>query len=100
MFRKRPSELAPDDIERAMSEQVQEGSQVEFKRTLSSKGGAGDPWVSGRDQVGEFARNKLVEEVIAFANAYGGWLLVGIEETRISPLALARSCRYGLYRAC
>jgi hypothetical protein len=85
MFGKRPSELTPDDIDRVVSEQVQEGSQVECKGTLPAKGSAVDPWVSGRDHVGEFARNKLVEEVIAFANAYGGWLLVGIEETREKP---------------
>jgi Putative DNA-binding domain len=85
MFGKRPSELTPEDISRVVSEQVQEGSQIEFKGTLPAKGSAEDPWVAGRDQVGEFARNKLVEEVIAFANAYGGWLLVGIEETREKP---------------
>jgi hypothetical protein len=85
MFGKRASELTPEDIDRVVSEQVQEGSQVEFKGTLPAKGSAVDPWVSGKGQVGEFARNKLVEEVIAFANAHGGWVLVGVEETREKP---------------
>jgi Schlafen, AlbA_2 len=97
MFGKLPSELTPEDIDRVRSEQVQEGSQVEFKETLPAKGAAVDPWVSGKDQVGDFARNKLVEEVIAFANAYGGWLLVGIQETsekpaRASAVAPIRDC--------
>ena len=95
MFGKRPSELTPEDINRVVSEQVQEGSQIEFKGTLPAKGSAADPWVSGKDEVGEFARNKLVEEVIAFANAHGGWLLLGIDETqRPSPPGRAQSCRY------
>jgi hypothetical protein len=97
MFGKLPSELTPEDIDRVVSEQVQEGSQVEFKRTLQGKGSEEDPWVSGRAQVGDTARNKLVEEVIAFANAYGGWLLVGIDQTREKP---ARADRVVPIRGC
>jgi hypothetical protein len=85
MFGKRPSELTFEDMNRVVSEQVQEGSQVEFKGALPAKGSAVDPWVLGKDQVGEFARNKLVEEVIAFANAYGGWLFLGVDETSTKP---------------
>jgi hypothetical protein len=85
MWGKRPSDLKPDDIDRIVSEQVQEGSQVELKGTLPAKGSAVDPWISGKDDVGEFARNKLVEEVIAFANGHGGWLVVGVQETSTKP---------------
>jgi predicted HTH transcriptional regulator len=84
MFGKRPSELTSEDIDRLISEQVQEGSQVELKRTLQSNDGD-DPWVSGQNEVGTRARNKLVEEVIAFANAYGGWLFLGVDETSTKP---------------
>ena len=84
MFGKRPSELTPDDIQRAIDEQVQEGSQVEFKEQLPAKKGD-DPWLTGRGRVGDYARNQMVEEVIAFANAHGGWLLLGVQETSSKP---------------
>ena len=44
-----------------------------------------DPWITGADRVGEYVRNELVAEVIGFANAYGGDLVVGIEETNVTP---------------
>ncbi len=69
VFGKLPSELTPEDIDRVRSEQMLEGSQVEFKETLRAKGSAVDRWVSGKDQVEDFARNELVEEKRARANA-------------------------------
>ena len=70
MFGKRPSEWTQDDVRRVVAEQIQEDAQVEFKGTLQANKGKVDPWVAGKDRVGEFARNKLIEEVIAFANTY------------------------------
>lgn len=35
--------------------------------------------------IDEYARNALIEEVIAFANAHGGTLIVGIRETKDKP---------------
>jgi hypothetical protein len=84
MFGKRPSELTSEDIGRLVSEHVQEGSQVELKMTLPAKK-ADDLWVLGKGEVGDYARNELVAEVIAFANAYGGWLFLGVEETEDKP---------------
>jgi Putative DNA-binding domain len=84
MFGKRPSELTSEDIDRLVSEHVQEGSQVELKMTLPAKK-ADDLWVLGKGEVGDYARNELVAEVIAFANAYGGWLFLGVEETDDKP---------------
>ena len=84
MFGKRPSEITADDIERVVAEQVQEGSQVELKVTLPARKGD-DPWTTGEGRIGDYARNELVAEVIAFANAYGGWLLLGVEETKEKP---------------
>ena len=69
MFGKRPSEITADDIERVVAEQVQEGSQVELKVTLPARKGD-DPWTTGEGRIGDYARNALVAEVIAFANAF------------------------------
>ena len=84
LFSKRPSELAPEDIQRVVSEKVAEGSEVEFKKGLSTRDGRDHPWETG-GEVGDHARNKLLAEVVAFANTYGGWLLVGIDETVDKP---------------
>ena len=96
MFAKRPTELTDDDMHRVIAENVQEGSQVELKRTLPAKQG-NDPWVNGKDSVSDRARNELVAEVIAFANAHGGWLLVGVDETKDKP---SRACGLVPLRNC
>ena len=84
MFGKRSNELTPDDLQRVVDEQVQEGSQVELKATLPAKRGE-DPWVAGEGRIGDYARNELIAEVIAFSSAYGGWLFLGVEETSTKP---------------
>ena len=75
MFGKRPSELTPDDIQRIVDENYQEGAEFELKATLPAKKG-NDPWIDGKGRIGDHARNELIAEVIAFANAHGGTLLV------------------------
>jgi hypothetical protein len=42
-------------------------------------------WIKGEGRIGEYARNHVVEEVIAFANAFGGTLIIGISETETKP---------------
>jgi hypothetical protein len=96
MFRKRPSEWTAEDVCRMVSEQVQEGSEVEFKGALSTRDGQPHPWATG-GKIGEHARNELLEEVVAFANTYGGWLLLGIEETEEKP---PRAAEVAPLRAC
>lgn len=84
MFGKRISELTSNDIQRIVDESVPEGSEVEYKETLPAKSGS-DPWVTGKNEIGDKARNELLEEVIAFANAYGGVLVLGIAEAHTKP---------------
>ena len=62
-----------------MAEAVQEDGEIEFKETLPARDGR-DAWLDGGNRIGDRARNKILEEVIAFANAYGGTLLLGISE--------------------
>jgi Putative DNA-binding domain len=84
LFNKRSSELTPEDIRRIEAEKVPEGSEVEFKKGLSTRDGRDHPWETG-GEIGEHARNKLLPEVVAFSNTYGGWLLVGIDQTEEKP---------------
>lgn len=85
MFKKRLSDLKPADIQRLIDEEWQEGLELEFKETLPAKAGKTDAWISGQKTVGDYARNKLMEEIVAFSNAYGGTLVVGIAETKEKP---------------
>lgn len=77
-------ELGPDDINELITVAAEENDSLEFKRELSSKSGR-DSWYEGVDTVGDKARNNVLKEVIAFANAYGGTLVVGIQETDSKP---------------
>jgi predicted HTH transcriptional regulator len=84
MFSKRLQELTRDDIDQVISNKVQESDQVEFKEALSGKHGA-DGWHTGADRIGDRARNQIVSEIVAFGNAHGGTLLLGIRESDDHP---------------
>jgi Schlafen, AlbA_2 len=88
VFSKPLEAVTPDDIQLLITEAYPEGATVEFKEKLPHKQGGDDPWYQGRDP-SEYARNQLLEEVIAFANAYGGTLLLGIQETKGHPARAA-----------
>ncbi|MDE2771107.1 MAG: ATP-binding protein [Bacteroidota bacterium] len=79
------------DIESLVASGVPEGEQMEFKKELPAKGtGKQDPWMSGQKRIGSHAKNKILKEVVAFANAYGGLLVLGIEEDGKAKPAVAK----------
>lgn len=84
MFLKPLQSLIASDIEQICKDAVQESDVVEFKEALSAKDGP-DGWHSGTDHVGDRAKNEIVREVVAFANAHGGTLILGIEESEDHP---------------
>jgi hypothetical protein len=61
-----------------------ESAILEFKRELPGRDGKPDPWLSGKDFT-SYARDRLFREIVAFANAQGGTLVLGIEETEDQP---------------
>ncbi|MDE2887380.1 MAG: ATP-binding protein [Gemmatimonadota bacterium] len=78
-------QIAIDDIQALIEMDVPEGDQIEFKESLRRRASSPDPWILGEDQVGEGARDAILEEAIAFANAHGGALLIGIRESNSNP---------------
>lgn len=76
--------LTVDDIKSLIREGVPEGEQVEYKRELPGKINK-DPWMSGKDEIGVKAKRTILEETVAFANAYGGALVLGIKESGSNP---------------
>ena len=83
----KPAErIGPGDIQTLIAENVPESAQIEFKESLPAKGsGDPDPWMQGDGRIGDRARNEILEEVVAFANAYGGALVLGIAEDGAKP---------------
>lgn len=84
MFGKPLSQLTATDIAKLCKEQARESDIVEFKEGLSAKGGF-DAWHTGADKFGDTARDKIIHEIIAFANAHGGTLVLGLEESSDKP---------------
>jgi hypothetical protein len=78
------STVAASDIAQLCSDQIPESTELELKSDLPSKSGRGDPWHGGAG-IGEYARNEIAEEIIAFANSFGGAVCVGINETADHP---------------
>jgi hypothetical protein len=72
------------DIAELPAQTWPEGYEVEFKETLPDRRGGQHPWLTGGD-IGDHARNEILSEVIAFANAQGGSVVLGIEETSDKP---------------
>jgi hypothetical protein len=63
-----------------------EGYEVEFKKTLPHRTAGAEPWLAGQGgRIGDYARNKILAEVIAFANSQGGSVFLGIAETSDNP---------------
>ena len=89
LYSKPADQVSAEDIDVLIELQIQEGTQIEFKEGLSAKGGSPNPWVKGQDRIGDYARNSILREVVAFANAYGGTVVLGIKETKSQPAAAA-----------
>ncbi len=85
--------LTLTDIQQLITDKIPENNQLEYKGALSASKGI-DPWENGKNRIGDKARNELLEELVAFANAQGGILFLGIAETndgkgipeRINPI--------------
>jgi predicted HTH transcriptional regulator len=84
VFQKRIHDIGPDDIRKAVAEQWPESVDLEFKSTIPTEDGKPDRWISHRDRVGRGSA-KILREIVAFANAHGGTLVLGIVESEDDP---------------
>ena len=62
-----------------------ESYTVEYKRFLPNERGQPDAWDQGGSKIGRYARDEILAELIAFANADGGTLILGMDETKEKP---------------
>ena len=83
-------QIGINDINALIVSEVPEGEQIEFKESLPAKKQTPDPWMTGKDQIGDSAKDKILTEVVAFANAHGGALVLGIKESSAKPPVAAK----------
>lgn len=79
-----PGQIVWSDVEALVQTKATETARLEFKRSLSHPKGEPDGWYQGRD-IGRAAKEAIGAEVVAFANAYGGILILGVDEDRQKP---------------
>lgn len=83
-LRKPLGTLARKDFEDLIADQWAEDELLEFKRTLPSPDGT-DRWIKDQSGIGDRAKREILAEIVAFANSYGGDLIIGIDETTDKP---------------
>ena len=76
-------QLGINDLQALIDSSVQEDERIEFKGGLSAEKGQVDPWYNG-GKLGRKAKIEILEESVAFANAFGGTLVLGIGEKKSS----------------
>ena len=79
----KPTDQITALVRSLVTSHVPEGERMEFKRELPAKGTSNrDPWMIGQMKIGGHAKDQILKEVVSFANAYGGVLVLGIEEDK------------------
>jgi hypothetical protein len=73
------------DIAELPAQTWPEGDQVEFKETLPQRAGGVHPWLSGQASIGDYTRDEILSEVVAFANSRGSSVFLGVAETQDNP---------------
>lgn len=75
------ADLTFADIETLIAEEAEEGPRLELERGLPANDSQGEAWMSGARRFSNPARDGLAKEIVALANAYGRFIVVGIDET-------------------
>jgi Putative DNA-binding domain len=91
VFAKPFDDITAEDIRDLCTRGAAENQLLEYKRELPAERNRPDPWPDG----GEFtktARDRLFREIVAFANAQGGTLVLGIDETSDEPPRASAIC--------
>ena len=87
---KPPDQITAADVTSLVTSRVPESDRLEYKKELPAAKGKREPWMSGQQKIGDHAKNQILKEVVSFANAYGGLLVLGMEEDTNSTPAVAK----------
>jgi hypothetical protein len=74
----------PADLDAVVAERWPEDEQLELKQELPAKPDQRDRWTKSKEIV-DRAKIAILSEVVAFANSYGGDLILGISESSGNP---------------
>ena len=74
-------DINAEDIRQLCQDRRPEGPQFEIKRDLPTKDGKPADY----SNVGDYARNALATEIVAFANTFGGTMVIGVIESSDKP---------------
>lgn len=85
VLQKLVGQIAASDIHQLVQDGYPESYELEFKKTLPEKHGKQASWIKGGNEIEDHARNEILSEVIGFANAQGGFVIVGVDETAEKP---------------
>ena len=69
-----------DDIQGVIDRKIQEDREIEFKKTLATRDGTEDRWITQGIEIGNAAKRDIAKELIAFASTEGGTLILGIAD--------------------
>lgn len=93
-------EITRADIQALIDSEVQEGERIEFKRELPGSDSKPSQWMSGTTKLENRAKYKILKEIVAFANTYGGVLVLGIkEDSTKKPGGARKSARFQIVRS-
>lgn len=90
ILRKNIAEIEVRHLEELVAAGARESEALEFKATLPFQPQKGQPqqadrWIEHGDRIGDFARDQILSEMVAFANANGGTLVIGVVESNDQP---------------
>jgi hypothetical protein len=90
ILRKPIDEVTASDLDHLVTVAARETGELEFKGTLPFAPIRGQPattdrWIEKGDRIGDYARDQVLAELVAFANADGGTLVLGLHETKDEP---------------
>lgn len=85
IFNKPIMTVDKSDIDELIQKTWPEDYHTEYKRGLPSKNSNHDPQIANSMKISDYARDTILAEIVAFANAAGGTLIIGITETATNP---------------
>jgi hypothetical protein len=90
ILRKPLSAISVADLDALIKSAARETGELEFKGALpfvptKGQSAVSDRWIEKGDCIGDYARDQVLAEIVAFANADGGTLVLGLHETKDEP---------------
>jgi hypothetical protein len=90
ILRKPLSAISVADLDALIKSTARETGELEFKGALpfvptKGQSAVSDRWIEKGDRIGDYARDQVLAEIVAFANADGGTLVLGLHETKEEP---------------